>query len=272
MGTLGQQQPRRKIEPPRPVQLGSLKSENEGQDPGVRLVPAGGCGWGRPKEDDDDDRKRDDRGEHDSRDTDGREKPKGRETAKPKLGNLSSNKPSVWNGTLSGGRTPWSAVAVAPPGVIRQQRKREEEFPTLGSDANKGKGPDGNPLKKRALWADEDGDFEVPVLAGRLTDISGVHGLRPTVAPPSETMQAHRRAASAAASSSARPSSPPRLGSSPLSGPLREPPRPEARQAPKAEPPRSPRSPRSDSSDREEEMRRKAHQKRQAERKQEEEE
>ena len=40
-----------RVEVPRPVQLGSLKSENEGQDPGIRLVPAGGGGWGRPDQD-----------------------------------------------------------------------------------------------------------------------------------------------------------------------------------------------------------------------------
>jgi len=35
---------------PKPVQLGSLKSEND-KGAGVQLVPAGGCGWGRPNDD-----------------------------------------------------------------------------------------------------------------------------------------------------------------------------------------------------------------------------
>ncbi|CAE7268676.1 unnamed protein product [Symbiodinium sp. CCMP2592] len=109
-----------RVEVPRPVQLGSLKSENEGQDPGIRLVPAGGGGWGRPKED--------------------VEEPESQPT-NPRVGLTSQPaqlRPTAWGRTSISAQAgprpaPWAQPA---PGTAWQEpvEKKQEEFPSLGSE------------------------------------------------------------------------------------------------------------------------------------------
>eukprot|EP00439_Symbiodinium_sp_Y106_P069499 s2509_g11.t5 len=109
-----------RVEVPRPVQLGSLKSENEGQDPGIRLVPAGGGGWGRPKED--------------------VEEPEEKPT-NPRVGLTSQPaqlRPTAWGRTSISAQAgprpaPWAQPA---PGTAWQEpvEKKQEEFPSLGSE------------------------------------------------------------------------------------------------------------------------------------------
>ncbi|CAE7949254.1 unnamed protein product [Symbiodinium sp. KB8] len=108
-----------RVEVPRPVQLGSLKSENEGQDPGIRLVPAGGGGWGRPKEDVEEEA----------------------QPTNPRVGLTSQPaqlRPTAWGRTSISAQAgprpaPWAQPA---PGTAWQEpvEKKQEEFPTLGSE------------------------------------------------------------------------------------------------------------------------------------------
>lgn len=177
-----QAQAKKRIEPPRPVQLGSLKSENEGQDPGIRLVPAGGGGWGRRKEEDVEEETKKEEPEE-------IEKPK-EPAPKPKLGNLTSQPSSLRPSGWATRSTPWSSVAAAPPMAVRAQpsasagrtasRRQEDEFPSLGSEAAR------EPARKRS-WADE--DIEIEARPARLTDLPTAGSLRPTVAPPSESQR-----------------------------------------------------------------------------------
>eukprot|EP00931_Biecheleriopsis_adriatica_P013899 TRINITY_DN11541_c0_g1_i1.p1 TRINITY_DN11541_c0_g1~~TRINITY_DN11541_c0_g1_i1.p1 ORF type:complete len:1522 (+),score=405.79 TRINITY_DN11541_c0_g1_i1:46-4611(+) len=177
-------QPKKRIEPPRPVQLGSLKSENEGQDPGVRLVPAGGHGWGRKISEDEDDKKDEDNEDSPSM------HPK--DLVKPKLGNLTSQpatlRPMAW------GRNPVAAATAGPrpapwaqpppgapepvaalPAPTSLTRRQQEEFPTLGAEPSATSvKPSG--VSRRPLWADEDDEFRP-----RLTDMPTAGSLRPTV-------------------------------------------------------------------------------------------
>eukprot|EP00928_Gymnodinium_smaydae_P046943 TRINITY_DN3129_c0_g1_i3.p1 TRINITY_DN3129_c0_g1~~TRINITY_DN3129_c0_g1_i3.p1 ORF type:complete len:698 (+),score=123.30 TRINITY_DN3129_c0_g1_i3:688-2781(+) len=161
---------RKKFEPPRPVQLGSLKSENEGQDPGVRLVPAGGCGWGRPlaeQEDEDDDEREYVRERYDfSRDVRETElRPKPREPPKKEK---PANRPSAWD--LGGpSRSAWGAPGAPttskaqPPKVVIADRggisQNERSKPTL-LKAPGGGGSTPVVLSSKPLrgpsWADEE--------------------------------------------------------------------------------------------------------------------
>ncbi|CAE8706249.1 unnamed protein product, partial [Polarella glacialis] len=127
-GSYQQPQPKKKFEPPRPVQLGSLKSENEGQDPGIRLVPSGGIGWGRRKQEGDGED-----GNKDSPDLKPKEAP-----AKPKLGNLSAGLRPSW-GAVAARSPAWTTLTGAQVPTTRQEtasRRQEEEFPTLGAEAS----------------------------------------------------------------------------------------------------------------------------------------
>ncbi|CAL1137716.1 unnamed protein product [Cladocopium goreaui] len=127
-----------RVEVPRPVQLGSLKSENEGQDPGIRLVPAGGGGWGRKKEEDVIE-----------------EEEEVPETQNPRLGNLTSQpaqlRPTAWGrSSLSAQAGPRPAPwAQPPPGKVVPEpvpleRRQQEDFPSLGSEPIKGRKSSGS--------------------------------------------------------------------------------------------------------------------------------
>ncbi|CAK9034881.1 unnamed protein product, partial [Durusdinium trenchii] len=124
-----------RVEVPRPVQLGSLKSENEGQDPGIRLVPAGGGGWGRPKEDVIEEEEVESQQQN------------------PRLGNLTSQpaqlRPTAWGrSSLSAQAGPRPAPwAQPPPGKVVPEpvpMERKEEFPSLGSEPPKGRRASGS--------------------------------------------------------------------------------------------------------------------------------
>lgn len=122
-----------RVEVPRPVQLGSLKSENEGQDPGIRLVPAGGGGWGRKKED-----------------VIEEEEVVETQQQNPRLGNLTSQpaqlRPTAWGrSSLSAQAGPRPAPwAQPPPGKVVPEpvpleRRQQEDFPSLGAEPVKGR-------------------------------------------------------------------------------------------------------------------------------------
>ena len=127
-----------RVEVPRPVQLGSLKSENEGQDPGIRLVPAGGGGWGRKKED-----------------VIEEEEVVETQQQNPRLGNLTSQpaqlRPTAWGrSSLSAQAGPRPAPwAQPPPGKVVPEpvpleRRQQEDFPSLGAEPVKGRKSSGS--------------------------------------------------------------------------------------------------------------------------------
>eukprot|EP00434_Breviolum_minutum_P008823 symbB.v1.2.007782.t1/scaffold483.1/size198091/5 len=148
-----------RVEVPRPVQLGSLKSENEGQDPGIRLVPAGGGGWGRKKED-----------------VIEEEEVVETQQQNPRLGNLTSQpaqlRPTAWGrSSLSAQAGPRPAPwAQPPPGKVVPEpvpleRRQQEDFPSLGAEPVKGRKSSGSTPSTRV---------QVPLPA-----VPATHRLRP---------------------------------------------------------------------------------------------
>jgi len=127
-----------KFEPPRPVQLRSLKAENQGLDPTVNLVPAGGLGWGKraePKEE---------------------TKPEGKDAA-PEMAPVPKPVPKLLEevtflGPRNNGRTRAKASVPKPPMGVK-------DFPSLGGDQGRVKDESGEELarsiRRGESWADQ---------------------------------------------------------------------------------------------------------------------